>query len=171
MDIDVETLNRAKQQAYRLLAYKNRTAHELRDRLRERGLAAPVIDEVVRQLEAQGYIDDRRLALDWARYRVQTKPVGRRRLAWELQQRGLDAALVDEVIREVYAEVDESSLLQQALHKRLRGRGAAPSAQERQRLRRYLARQGFDIEVIDAALRGVEPSDDSLDFPPSDFPA
>src|SRR5215475_13028183 len=123
MECDSHTVQQAKQQAYRLLAYHSRTSSELRDRLQHRGYTATIIDEVLRQLAADGYLDDGKLALEWARYRLQTKPMGRRRLSWELRKRGIPPESLEEVLREVYSEVDEGMLAEQAARRRLRSKG------------------------------------------------
>src|SRR5215475_1612946 len=150
MDQDSQTLNRAKQQAYRHLAYRSQTSSELRDRLLRHGYTAAIIDDVLRQLASDGYIDDRKLALDWARYRLQTKPLGRRRLAWELQRRGIPSELLEEVLREVYSEFDEVMLAEQAARKRLRSKGLPRSVRDRQQHARYLLSLGFDADTVAA---------------------
>jgi regulatory protein len=162
MPLDDQTVKRAKQQAYRLLSYRSRTAGELRDRLRQKGFGLTLIDEVLHQLEGEGYVNDRKFAGDWARYRLQAKPIGRRRLALELQRRGLDRALIEEVLREVYSEFDEVTLARQVAQKRLRVAGSLQTQNERQRIVRYLAGQGFDSHVIRSAL--------GLDSPPEEWP-
>ncbi len=161
MDQDAQTFNRAKQQAYRLLAYRSRTSSELRDRLQRRGYTAPIIDEVLRQLASDGYIDDRKLALDWARYRLQAKPLGRRRLAWELQRRGVPLELLEEVLREVYGEFDEVTLAEQAARKRLGSKGLPRSPRERQQHVRYLLSLGFDADTVTGALAALCSLDDA----------
>src|SRR5262245_4186869 len=123
MDANSQALLRAKRQAYRLLAYRNQTASELRDRLQKRGYTAALVDEVLRQLESDGYVNDRKVAVDWARYRLQSRPLGRRRLAWELQKRGISEELVDEVLCQIYGEFDEVTLVEKAARKRLRAKG------------------------------------------------
>src|SRR5918996_5826562 len=138
MPLDDQTVNRAKQHAYRLLSYRSRTAGELRDRLRQKGFGRTLIDEVLHQLEVEGYVNDRKFAGDWARYRLQAKPMGRRRLALELQRRGLDRALIEEVLQEVYSEFDEVTLARQAAQKRLRVTGSLHTQDAQQRLVRYL---------------------------------
>jgi regulatory protein len=158
MDLEAKTFRRAKQQAYRLLAYRGQTAHELRFRLERRGYTAAVIDAVLRQLETEGYVDDRKFARDWARYRLQGKPLGRRRLAWELQKRGIPREIVDEALREVYAEFDELALAEQAARKRLGSRGFPGSLPERQRFARHLAGLGFEAETIASVLSRVAPA-------------
>jgi regulatory protein len=164
MNQDAQTIHRAKQQAYRLLAYRNQLSNELRDRLQRGGYAATIIDEVLRQLASDGYIDDRRVALDWARYRLQAKPQGRRRLAWELQRRGMPSEAVEEVLSEVFSEFDEVTLAGQALHKRLRSKGAPRSTRERQRNARYLFSLGFDADTVAVALAELYPLDEAQEM-------
>ncbi len=155
MDLNSHLVSRAKQQAYRFLAYRNQTVHELRTRLERRGHTAAIIDEVVRQLEAEGYLDDRKFARDWAHYRLQSKPVGQRRLSWELQRRGIPRGLSEEVIREVYAACDEVMLAEQAARKRLRAGALPHSTRERQRFVRYLAGLGFESDTIATVLSSI----------------
>lgn len=170
MEPDAQTVDRAKQQAYRSLAYRSQTRRELRDRLQRQGYSIEVIDNVLRDLEAAGYVDDNKVALNWARYRLQNKPMGRRRLAWELQQRGVPSASVEAVLREVYGEVDEVSLAEQATRKRLGSSELPSSPRERQRYVRYLFNLGFDTDIIAAALAAVSPSMAALDVVSDDDP-
>jgi regulatory protein len=158
MELDTQTVNRAKRQAYRCLAYRSQTVRELRDRLQRRGYSIKVIDHVLRDLEAEGYVDDRKFALNWARYRLQNKPIGRRRLAWELQQRGVPLEFVEEVLRDVYSESSEVTLAEQAARKRLGSSELPCSPRERQRYARYLFGLGFDADVIAAAFAAISPS-------------
>jgi regulatory protein len=167
MDETIQLLQRAKQQAYRLLTYRSQTSNELSARLQQRGFTTAIIAEVLSQLAADGYIDDYKVARDWVRYRLQTKPLGRRRLAWELQRRGLSAELVQGVLREVYSEVDEAGLAQQAARKYLRSREFPRLPREQQRCIRYLLGLGFDMDMDTvtgalAALKVLDDGDKSL---------
>jgi regulatory protein len=164
MDQDVQVVNRAKQQAYRLLTYRGQTASELRDRLQRRGYAATIIDEVLDQLASAGYVDDRKVALNWARYRLQTKPLGRRRLGWELQRRGVPSALVEEVLREVYSEFSEVMLAERAARKRLGSKELPRSTRDRQGDARYLLSLGFDADTVAAALAALYSLDEAREI-------
>ena len=161
MDQDGQAAQEAKQRAYRFLRARARTTREVRDHLRQHGLEAAVIEPVLRDLEVQGYLDDRRFALDWARYRLQTSPRGPRRLAWELERRGVARELLDEVLREVYAEFDEVALAERALGKRFHPEAGRLSPRDYGRLVRYLMRLGFDSDVI----RGILAAKDSAAMP------
>src|SRR5215510_3812698 len=149
---DARTLSQAKQHAYRFLTYRSQSSHELRARLEQRGHTAAVIDEVLRQLGAEGYVDDRQFAFDWAHYRLQGKPLGRRRLCWELQRRGIPLETSEEILRQVYVEFDEAALAEEAARKWLRSKDLSHSTRERQRLARYLKGLGFEAETIAAVL-------------------
>jgi regulatory protein len=167
MTHDAQMLARAKQQAYRLLTYRSQTARELRDRLLQRGYTTTIIAEVLDQLALDGYIDDRRVALDWVRYRLQTKPMGRRRIAWELQRRGVPPELLEEVLAEVYSEFDEATLAEQAARKRLRSRELPRSPRERQRFVRYLMSLGFEADAVAAALAALYSLDEAREIMPT----
>jgi regulatory protein len=170
MDQDARTLQRAKQQAYRLLTYHSRTSSELRDRLQQRGYTTTIIAEVLYQLESDGFIDDRKVALAWARYRLQTKPLGRQRMAWELQRRGLPSESLDEVLRKVYSEFDEIILAEQAARKRLRSKELPRSPRERQQFTRYLMSLGFEADTVAAALAALYSLDEARELmPPGDL--
>jgi len=166
MSLDVQTLNRAKQQAYRFLAYRSQSSGELKVRLERRGHTAAVIDEVLRQLGAEGYIDDRRFALDWARYRLQAKPMGRRRLCWELQRRSISVEESEEILRQVYAEYDEVALAEEAARRRLGAKDLPRSAREGQRFARYLTGLGFETETIATVLSRISHATISLEIVP-----
>jgi regulatory protein len=168
MDQDAQTLQRAKQQAYRLLTYRSQTSSELRDRLQQRGYTTTIIAEVLRQLESDGYVNDRRVALDWARYRLQTKPQGRRRMAWELQRRGVPSELLEEVLGEVYGEFDEVMLAEQAARKRLRSGALPRSPRERQRFARNLMSLGFEADTVATVLAALYSVDEVREIMPTD---
>jgi regulatory protein len=164
---DAQILARATQQAYRLLTYRSQTSSELRDRLLQRGYTTTIIAEVLHQLASDGYIDDRRVASDWVRYRLQTKPMGRRRIAWELQRRGVPPELLEEVLGEVYSEFDEAILAEQAARKRLGSRELPRAPRERQRFARYLMSLGFEADAVAAALAALYSLDEAREIMPT----
>lgn len=163
MNQNSEAFRGAKQEAYRYLRARGRTARELRDRLRRRGHGVEVIEAVLHDLEAEGYVNDRKLALEWARYRLQQKPMGRRRLAWELRGRGVEGELLAEVLRTVYTEFDEVALAEQAARKRLRVASPASTPREGQRLTHWLLGLGFEQDTIVEVLTALSPFLSPLD--------
>jgi len=146
------TLNQAKHQAYRFLASRAHSSYELRNHLHQRGYSSQIIDNVLDELEARGYIDDRKFALNWARYRLEKKPLGRRRVIYELRRRGVTSETIGEILGQIYAEFDEAGLAESAMLKRFMEKDLLRSARERERCTRYLMGQGFEPDVITAIL-------------------
>jgi SOS response regulatory protein OraA/RecX len=71
----------------------------------------------------------------------------------ELIQMGIHNEVAGEALGEVFGELDERSLIEQALRKKLRGRTKMNDQHEYARLYQYLMRQGFSPAAVVAALR------------------
>jgi SOS response regulatory protein OraA/RecX len=83
---------------------------------------------------------------------VRVKQRGRLRVQRQVESLGIARRVAREAVSEVFAELDERHLLEQALDKRLR-RGSLADRAAANRIRRYLLVQGFDPAEIAAALR------------------
>jgi SOS response regulatory protein OraA/RecX len=77
----------------------------------------------------------------------------------ELAAMGIERETASEAVAEVFADVDERTLIAKAIQKKLRGKARPASASEYARLYQFLMRQGFTPAGIAAALgkfRGVQ---------------
>ena len=151
----------AREAALRLLAVRPRSAAELARRLRMKGYSAEVAEEVIGRLRELGMIDDAAFAGMVARDRVRLRPQGARRLASELRQKGVDEETARAAIRETMEgeETDERALARRAAEK-WRPRAGEEPERARRRLHGYLARRGFDGEVIREVLEETLPKDE-----------
>lgn len=139
----------AREAALRLLAVRPRSAVELARRLRIKGYDAEVADEVIGRLRELGLMDDAVFAGMLARDRVRLRPQGSRRLANELRQKGVDEETARTAIRETMEseETDERELARRAAARWKPRPGEEPD-RARRRLHGFLARRGFDGDVI-----------------------
>jgi len=144
--------------ALHLLSRRGLTVAECRDRLRAREHADDKIDAAITRLLETGGLDDKRLALAYARTSVDTKGRGRLRVVRELQARGVDKDVSGEAVAEVFGEKDERSLVAKAIQKKLRGRPQPSNRAEFARLYQYLMRQGFSPAAVVEALRKLRGS-------------
>jgi regulatory protein len=140
--------DRACQAAYRLLTYKPRSRKEMISRLEMKGFSSKVIEEAVKRLEAQKYIDDDSYGQSLARSLIQRKLLGRDALMSELLKRGLDRELVERIIENSYIESDESDLAIRALEKKWRNLSENPIEVAKRRASDYLRRKGFSFGII-----------------------
>lgn len=136
-----------------LLARRELSEAQVRQRLTRKGYQPPDIDAAVGRLRAERALDDRRVATAIARTETRVRGRGRLRVKRQIEAAGITSALAQEAIDEVFADVDAEGLLAAALERRLRGRTAIADDREFQRLFRYLTAQGFESDRVLAALR------------------
>jgi regulatory protein len=139
----------------RLLARRELSVKELRDRLVDREHPAEEIDRAIEHLLETQALDDGRVARAYARTASKVKGRGRLRVMRELNAMGIAKETASEAVGDVFADVDERSLIAKALQKKMRGRPRIANAAEHARLYQYLMRQGFTPAGIVAALRQV----------------
>jgi regulatory protein len=145
---------RTLQRAVKLLAAKPRSIEELRERLLEKQWTdEAAADYALAKLKEYGYLDDERFAFGFASYRVRQKPVGRQRLARDLQTRKISKETADAALELVYQETPEEELIQRAIEKRIRLRGRPTTRQETKSLYDHLLRLGFTYDLIIRKVR------------------
>ena len=137
----------------RLLARRELSVKELRDRLRDREHPAEEIDRAIEHLLETKALDDERVARAHARTAATVKGRGRLRVMRELHAMGIAKETVAAALADVFGDLDERTLITRALQKKLRGRPRIASAAEHTRLYQFLMRQGFSSAASAAALR------------------
>ena len=148
------------QRAGKLLAAKQRSVEELRERLLEgRGATKAVVEEVIERLREYGYVDDSRLAQSYASLRVQQRPIGRQRLERDLWLKKIDKPTIEAALDQVFEVMPESDLINRALEKRIRLRGRPKTRAEAKKLFDHLLRQGFAFELVSEKVRAVAKDD------------
>ena len=145
---------RTVQRAVKLLAAKPRSVEELRERLLEKQWAdEAAVDYALAKLKEYGYLDDERFAFGFASYRVRQKPVGRQRLARDLQTKKISKETAEAALELVYQETPEDELIARAIEKRVRLRGRPATRQETKSLYDHLLRLGFSYDLIIRKVR------------------
>ncbi len=140
-----------------VLAARPRSARELELRLRRAGAPTEMVAQAVDRLRELGVVDDEAYARNLARSRVVSGGASRRRIAQELQRKGVDRRLADGAVAEVLEEVelDEEGAARAAAEKRLRALRGLDADTARRRLHGYLARRGYDGDLIARVVRGL----------------
>jgi regulatory protein len=140
--------------ALTLLARRELSTRQLRERLTRRKFDAEEIDTVIQRLTRDRTLDDHRVAVASARMEASIRRRGRRRVLQRVQQLGISADLARAAVDEVFGELDETALLDDAIQRRVRGASVkALDAKGVARLVRGLVAQGFEPGQIYARLR------------------
>jgi SOS response regulatory protein OraA/RecX len=149
-------------QALAWLARRELSEAQLRSRLARRRRrdaedadidANEEIDEAIARLKRERALDDRRVALAFARSAVTLKGRGRDRIRRDIEALGIDRTVARSAIDEVFGEVDESAVLDRALTRRWPRTGAPPDQRALQRIYRALLQQGFPPDKVLNAFR------------------
>lgn len=139
----------ARERALRLLAYRDRSEHELRDRLLGDGYSRAVTEALLERLRSVGLLDDTRFAEGLARS-LARKGRGRRRVARDLASKGLTDDDVSAAL-EAWCAPEEEARRALSVAQRF-----APSARgDARRLAARLARRGFAEGTAWRAAREV----------------
>jgi regulatory protein len=140
-----------------LLAVRARSSRDLGIRLRRAGAQGPDISWAVERLVAQGFVDDAAYARGVARAKALAGGVSRRKVITVLRQKGVApdvaVAAIDETLSEV--DHDEYSAALAAAEKRMRALGSLEPLKRRQRLYAFLARRGYESDVVRRVLAEV----------------
>jgi regulatory protein len=142
----------ARTAALRMLARRELSESQVRQRLARRGYEESEIDSAIERLKIDRAIDDARVAGAIARTEVSIKRRGRRRVVQEIQQAGISRSAARQAVDQTFDEIDEEQLLGAALNRRLKGDRVIADDREFQRLFHYLVRQGFDADDVFKAL-------------------
>jgi regulatory protein len=152
--------------AARFIEVRSRSGAEVRRRLTTSGYRGDLVEGAISRMTELGMLDDAAFAQAWVESRDRSRPRGERAIRVELTQKGLDRAVVDEVLARrragelglddpdrpvdpdaVPVSADRAAAERlMAKHARSLARVADPR-QRRARAYSLLARNGFDPET------------------------
>jgi regulatory protein len=135
-----------------LLARRELSEKQVRDRLIRKGHDPDEIDAAVERLKSERAIDDARVAGAIARTETALKRRGKLRVAQQIARAGIASATARQALDEAFASLDDEALLAAALGRRLKGDRQIADDREFQRLYRYLIAQGFEADKVLKAL-------------------
>ncbi|WP_445383911.1 regulatory protein RecX [Robiginitalea sp. IMCC44478] len=149
------TLEEATRRLERYCAYQERCHQEVVQKLKELGMIPEAIDKIVVHLIGEGFLNEERFALAFARGKFNQKYWGRERIERELHQRGISAYLIGKAL----AEIPEDSYLQafeELAVKKLESLKAFSREEKKRKLFNYLLYRGWEKDLIYDRLRKIK---------------
>ncbi len=140
---DADMRRRAMDSAVRLLSYRQRSVHELRDRLSRKEIDREAVEATIARLKELGYVDDASFARSWTEMRLAASPRSARLLASELRLKGL----APHVANDATSEVCDDEAAYRAAAGRMRSLRKLEYRPFRERLGRFLTSRGFSYGV------------------------
>ncbi|MGI8642769.1 MAG: regulatory protein RecX [Thermomicrobiales bacterium] len=148
-----DDIGKATNAALNLLAMRPRSIREIRDRLRQKDYAPEAIDAAIEKLEGWNYVDDADFARFWVENRVTHRPRGRRLLAQELWQKGIDRETAAEALED--SDLDEHQAALDIARSKMRSYAGLERAVVYRRLGGLLGRRGFGYDIVKPVLDEV----------------
>ena len=143
-----EQLLAAKATASQYMAFRPRTTHEVRQRLRRGGYEAAVVAQVMEHLHACGSLDDTAYTHAYLKSRRDTQRDGPQRMRHRLRQRGVCQALIDEAMQQNLTEADVlAAAWAQGSKYWCRLSRVPDPAMRRKKLGDFLRRRGFPPQL------------------------
>lgn len=140
-----------------LLSARPYTVRGLRRKLMQKEVPADEADAVIQRLTEAGLLDDEKYALAYARTKLVGAGSSKRRIRQELGRKGIRAELSDQAVEQVIVdeEVDTRALVERVARKKFASMGDLEPVVLRRRLYSFLARRGYDLDEIQAVMKGL----------------
>ena len=141
--------------ALRILTRRDHSKHELSQKLKARGYAQEVIDDVISQCERFDYINDERTAQVFI-HRLQRKGYGRKRIQFELNLKGLRGKHIQGVFSKSISDADECQFAEKIFQKHARRFDREKDGlKRRDKIYRFLYGRGFSKAVISEVISKI----------------
>lgn len=124
----------------------------MRDRLAKRGCELTDIDTVVCDLEDLGLLDDRKFVQRWIETRRQRRPEGVPKVMRDLLRRGVDKAVIEQVLGELDDELGSRDEALELLRRNRNRYLGLEATKAQRRMYGLLARRGFDPDTTRTAV-------------------
>ena len=141
--------------AVRILANRDHSKYELKQKLRQRGFTRKVIDTVMLKCERFNYINDSRTARVYIS-QLKRKCFGKRYIRMALKKKRLNGTAIENILQENYSDADELEKAGKLLEKKMEAfEREADQKKRREKMYRFLYARGFKTEIIIDLIRNL----------------
>jgi regulatory protein len=135
--------------ALRLLALRDHSRQELRQKIIARNFPPAEVDAVLEHLAGKGFLDDARYARKMAAHLSKDRMLGPQWIVQKLIQKGIPRDLVDEAVAEEEQDFPAAERVKKLLSKKLKSRTPAElSPAEMRKLGHFFYQRGFSWEDV-----------------------
>ena len=150
-----EKLAKARNYAYRLLAYRARSSLELAERLRRKGFSKKIVEGIINDLEGLNYLNDREFSKTFVETRFSSNPCGRKLIEQELKKKGKNEEIIRNTCEAVFNSNREHELASSLALRRLSRYKDLDEKAKWHRLYGLLGRRGFPLEIVQEVLSEI----------------
>ena len=155
MDIKTVPFEKAQEKIRKYCAYQERCQDDARQKLREWQIEPKKVEQLVKTLVAEGYINDARFARAFVRGKFKIKSWGTAKIVYELKRKNIS----EDCIAQALKEIDNDSYretLQKLAQQWLAKHKTETDFVRKQKLFRYLFSKGYRSNEIEAVYLSVK---------------
>jgi regulatory protein len=145
---DTDEFNHGKKSAFRLLSYRQRSRKEIERKLKEKKISQKNIERIINFLEEKKFINDDEFAKAFYEYIIIRKPVGKKVIVNKLKEKGIDNAIIDNIISEKIDAESEMNSAITLINKYSRKIDGHDKYEKKKKVYQYLHSKGFEYETI-----------------------
>ena len=147
-----EQTKKARKKALDLLTDRDRSVHELTEKLQKAGFEEEEVRDAIAYVESFGYLDDKKYALHYINFYRQSR--SDKRLEFDLIKKGIDKSVISQAFEEA-GEQDQKPLIRELLRKKMAHMKGDPE-ENRQKLAASMLRKGFRMGEILTVLNELK---------------
>ena len=136
---------------YKFATLRPRSEKEITDWYKRKKVHESIHKELFNRLKRLELVDDAKFAIWWVGQRSQFKPRGKRALQAELRMKGIKKDVIEKAISDI--KIDEGKIAKELLAKRAYKWQNLPQREAKQKKAQFLARKGFNWEIIEKVLK------------------
>lgn len=157
-----DDIRKAYNMSINYLAHRMRSEKEVRDHLKKKEVAEPVIIEAIHKLYGLNFLNDEQFALAFVRTQLNSTNKGAEVIKRELKEKGIKPSIITTVIEEV--SVDAQIEKAKKLSEKYMEKNTKDSARIlKQKVEQMLQRKGYSFAIIRAALEETEEQKEDVD--------
>ncbi len=160
-----EMLSQALDLSYRYLSYSMRLESEIRDYLLKKNFHEDTVEKCLEKLEEYGYLNDEAYVRSYMKSRLSSSN-GRRKIIFELEKKGLDAAWVEDVVERLLSYDEEEESLAAFIEKQNRKYRNLFYREKKDRIINSAMRKGYSYDMISSLIEEYVTEDEDLSDSP-----
>jgi regulatory protein len=154
-----DDIRKAYGQAVQYLATRMRSEFEVRQQLKKKEVAEPIVNEVIHKLYYHQFLNDQEFSLSFVRTQMNTTDKGTNVIKQELKEKGINDSLIENALLEYPFEMQlEKAIIlsNKYLQKNTRDSGKIA----KQKTEQMLVRKGYSFDIIKEANSHIGGSKD-----------
>lgn len=136
-------------------SYQERCHAEIKNKLYSYGLRKNEVDEIIAGLIENNYLNEERFAIQFAGGKFRMKKWGRRKIQYELQQKGLNSFIIKIALKEINEE-EYHAALQKLAQTKWNALNTENNLLRQSKTNAYLLQKGYEQRLISETLNGMK---------------